>query len=288
MAVLERSQGITTAKYEPVNIDIYVHVVAAGHEQTDGYIRVGCNLSHHRDCICYTDLLQEENISLLISLLNNTWGQYGFGFTLKAVHYIIDPVQADLSNSDADFSKLWKRTHKGQIETLNIYIFKALQGPRMLGVMCTSPHSSSVYLLQPQRCTFPDPEDPSDDGCRITYDAVPPLGDEKTALNEIGHWLRLQHTFQKFTYDDAAPEACLAEDNDGISDTPVHLKPFYFLGEGEDEACRALDTCPMIPGRDPTNNHMNYYNGKCRTTFTQGQITRMRNVWETQRKPGQV
>ena len=78
-----------------------------------------------------------------------------------------------------------------------------------------------------------------------------------TVTHEVGHWLGLEHTFEK---------GCLG-DGDRVDDTPPQLVPTEGCPVGK-------DTCPEA-GLDPVRNFMDYSYDACYEEFTDGQAARM-------------
>jgi hypothetical protein len=108
------------------------------------------------------------------------------------------------------------------------------------------------------------------------------FGDKKslamTAVHEVGHWLGLLHVFQSQT-----GIACDPNDkNDYVADTP-QLEDMDYGTFGQCPSDNT-DTCPLLPGKDPIHNHMDYSSDSCRNQFTQGQIDRMYFYWSIYRK----
>jgi Pregnancy-associated plasma protein-A len=92
---------------------------------------------------------------------------------------------------------------------------------------------------------------------------------DQMLVHEVGHWLGLDHTFAN---------GCRPP-GDGIADTPAEAKPAFSCTD------QNRDTCPKLPGKDPTNNYMTYVPDSCMSVFTAGQRAAMRAVWFTYRDP---
>ncbi|KAG8721460.1 hypothetical protein FRC08_012806 [Ceratobasidium sp. 394] len=132
------------------------------------------------------------------------------------------------------------KLHQGGAALLNVYTVAISEG----GVMARStlPWSYSG--------------DPTFDGIVIRPGTVG--DDSKILTHEVGHWLGLYHTFRN---------GCEG-DGDQVDDTPAEASPSW--------GCDTTrDTCPG-GGYDPVHNHMDYSPSSCRTEFTPGQVTRMK------------
>jgi hypothetical protein len=118
--------------------------------------------------------------------------------------------------------------------------------------------------------TFPwDLEgDPALDGIVVTYTSLPnvgrpPYNQGQTATHEIGHWLGLFHTFQG---------GCSVS-GDHINDPPAHSSPNF----GKPDITLPHNACKEGEFA-PVENFMNYTDDKWMNNFTNGQVSRMRNM----------
>jgi hypothetical protein len=204
--------------------------------------------------------LTERHAQALVAYLNDAHaGQLNSASTVTPFRFVLKG-RAEVHNHewydpDLDLSRqlaIRKSLHVGDVRTLDIVVPSHAQAA---GVSFSS---------------FPGQAagDPKADGVslgesvlRTSVDAFGP-----TLVHEVGHWLGLLHTFS----------TCAADDQgDQVTDTPAseRVEP----GQGDD-----LDTCPDLPGNDPTHNFMTYYpTGPYE--FTPGQVARMAQQWATYR-----
>jgi hypothetical protein len=171
----------------------------------------------------------------------------GFSFTLAGS----DRYYNDTWHRDGASSKYRKQTRQGGADALNIWLVDF----SYLGI-ATFPWDYS--------------RNAGIDGIRVHYASLPG-GDAtnfnlgETATHEAGHWFGLYHTFQG---------GCTTT-NDEVADTPAQGGPSSGCPEG-------ADTC-SLPGTDPVHNYMDYSYDSCYNQFTQGQSSRMSQMWTAYR-----
>lgn len=88
-----------------------------------------------------------------------------------------------------------------------------------------------------------------------------------TLTHEAGHFFGLFHTFQGDLLGLGFRDGCKPP-GDQVDDTPAERE----AGRGCDPTS---DTCPLVAGRDPIHNFMDYTHDSCMDHFTRGQIDRM-------------
>jgi hypothetical protein len=187
-----------------------------------------------------------EQLKAQIRVLNEAYAGTGFTFNLRSV----DRTKNDKWYRGGAEKEMKTALHKGDQNDLNFYT--ANLGGGLLG-WATFPWEQKAR--------------PEMDGIVVHFKSLPGgsfpefnLGD--TATHEVGHWMGLLHTFQR--------------PSDKVKDTPAHDTNYGKPPEG-------TDTMPDKPGLDPIHNFMNYVDDDWMYEFTDGQDTRMREMWSAYR-----
>jgi len=192
-------------------------------------------------------------ITQTINIANNYFSQIGLSFQIRGVRRIPQPYNvvhgvAIGNNVDRGIKNQYRQ---GGVESLNIYTY------------ATNPNFPYAgYSSFPKDYN----SDPKLDGIIYDYNYLPIPGRQFNGANsgsimthEIGHWVGLYHTFQ---------DGCTSP-NDYVDDTPAE-------GSAASGCPTGRDTCTQFAGVDPIHNMMDYTNDNCRTGFTGGQFTRLR------------
>lgn len=87
----------------------------------------------------------------------------------------------------------------------------------------------------------------------------------RTATHEVGHWLGLIHIWGQ-------NNGCSSDDN--VADTPIQVFEYYGCPSYPQWSCNSIDM---------HMNYMDYSNGNCKNTFTEGQKMRMLATLNTER-----
>lgn len=160
------------------------------------------------------------------------------------------------TGAETTASRQMKTTlRRGGPGTLNLYLNNVRNGDGLLG-----------YATYPSGYA----SDPGVDGVVCLNGSVPsgaetPYNFGDTATHEVGHWLGLFHTFE------GGCSASAAGGGDFVADTPAEASEFYGMPQSNPNR----DTCPTLPGRDPTENYMDYTDDDGLFQFTPGQSQRM-------------
>ncbi|KAJ3495695.1 hypothetical protein NLG97_g3208 [Lecanicillium saksenae] len=194
-----------------------------------------------------------EQIANQMTVLNDAYAPMNIGFNFVNTTYHVNKKWANTRypGSAMEGEIKGKTRHGGRL-ALNLYYIPTWDG-------------SGV-------CNFPDDIGPDDknlhkDGCMQSTDSFPDGTDDHRGfltVHEVGHWLGLLHTFQG---------GCNEEGGDFVADTPAEKGPNW-----SSYGCVERDSCPLLPGLDPIENHMDYSHESCKTGFTSGQGTRAREM----------
>lgn len=199
--------------------------------------------------------LRSRDIDKQITVLNNAYGPWGWGFNLAATDVTAND---DFYNNCYGNAETAMKTalHRGGSGDLNIYTCNPSGG--ILGFATFPSSYNSKPLL---------------DGIVILYSSLPggsavPYDEGDTATHEVGHWMGLYHTFQG---------GCSAN-GDLVDDTNAEKSPAFGCPINR-------DTCTgrKYPGLDPTTNFMDYTDDSCMFEFTGGQDARMDAQFSTYR-----
>lgn len=184
--------------------------------------------------------VSRETIDQMVTNLNREYSQTRFSFRLAESREITDHPEWYRMTGGSQAERNAKRAlRKGGRESLNIwtaYAGKSKNGRTVSGYARRGGPRDGVVI-------------------------IPSRVGSSTAVHEVGHWLRLLHTFQG---------GC-SEPNDRVADTPQEASPSF--------KCSSFrDTCPRNTGNDPVKNFMDY--SSCRNEFTRGQRAIMSGLWE--------
>lgn len=163
-------------------------------------------------------------------------------WTVNAAWYTVEPGKNERA--------MKKALHEGDSTTLNVY--SANIGGGLLGwaYFPKGYNNGRDYI----------------DGVVLLDESMPggtagKYAEGDTLTHEVGHWMMLDHTFNK---------GCSAA-GDYVADTPREAAPQFDCPVGAD-SCSA-------PGLDPIHNFMDYTQDSCMNMFTPGQVERMNDAW---------
>ncbi|KAH6616814.1 hypothetical protein C7974DRAFT_402486 [Boeremia exigua] len=195
--------------------------------------------------------ISDETIDAQMKILNSAFEEVGYKFTLVETtrtinaHWYRDvkyysPVETEIATT----------LHKGGNATLNVYTVGANNSTDYAWATTASevqyrPEMDGVFI----------------NGTVLVGGSNPEKSEGKTLVHEVGHWFGLYHPFSyqcEFSFD-------------YVDDTPHEM-----LDYSDPTSCEPRDSCPDHPGVDLIYNHMGYAKDSCRTSWTPGQIQRMR------------
>ncbi|KAF9472422.1 zincin [Pholiota conissans] len=204
--------------------------------------------------------VSDERIQKQMEVLNKDFDGSGIKWTSVRVRRIKSAdwfVNAYPGSAQEQAMKLMFNI--GDAATLNIYTLTFNSTTSSLG---TASIPSAYYRA------------PKSDGVMVRHGTVTGGAREhynmgRTLTHEIGHWLGLFHTFEG---------GCDDGVGDNVADTPPAMS-------GSDGCPVGRDSCPG-GGPDLINNFMDYSYDECMTSFTKGQMVRMREAAWAFRRPG--
>jgi len=190
-----------------------------------------------------------------VDVMNKYYKTMNVSFTLAGTDRTTSAKWQGGSIGSTEESDMKTKLHKGDVGTLNVYLTAATDG--------TLGWSSFPWDYA---------SEPKMDGIVIHFETVPGGAYAQynlgiTLVHETGHWLGLYHTFQG---------GCSGGDD--IADTPAEAGPNFGC------PTTAPDTCSSDPGDDPIHNFMDYSDDVCLTDFTNGQIQRVHDSFQTYRQ----
>lgn len=250
----------TESRNGPIEIETWFHIVSSKAEEYQ---------------------VTDDMINQQLSILQTSYQDAGITYRLQGVTRHVNDNWA----RDKDDIAMKKALRKGTYKTLNVYFQTNLQAaPGQSGRTSSSSSRANNDLSASVLgfCTLPDPSINSTspassyvkDGCNVLANTMPGgaldlYNRGGTAIHEIGHWNGLLHTFQGESCDASNP-------GDYIDDTPQQ--------SGPTGGCPSRrDSCPDLPGEDLIHDFMDYSSDVCYESFTDGQIKRMRSMWESMR-----
>ncbi|HEV8583173.1 MAG TPA: zinc metalloprotease [Thermoanaerobaculia bacterium] len=203
--------------------------------------------------------LTPQQISMLIQNLNWAYRDAPFSFRLYQTETIKNAswFRSCVFNT-TNQQKIRKRLAKDTRYYINVYSCR-------LG----SSSASGISTFPPG---YPIPGNPGATYMQgIAIDPITVGGHELfqrglVLAHEVGHYLGLFHTFERYFNPDLL--ACF-DPGDFVDDTPTQATPTF-------GSCPVgQDSCPTLPGADDIPNFMNYATDTCWDHFTPGQIERM-------------
>jgi hypothetical protein len=203
-------------------------------------------------------------IGAQMTVLNDSYGgrtsataaDSPFRFDLTKTTWTVNPAWYTVvpGKNERDMKKA---LYEGDSTTLNVYV--ANIGGGLLGWSYFPKgynhgrdYVDGVVMLDQSMPGGVNPDDPTKPW---------KYGEGDTLTHEVGHWMMLDHTFNK---------GCSAA-GDYVADTPKEANPQFDCPIG-------ADTC-SAPGLDPIHNFMDYTQDSCMNEFTPGQVERMNDAW---------
>ena len=188
-----------------------------------------------------------------IQVLNSAYVPRGWNFQLVSVNRVTNASWYRATLGSTAEAQMMRTLRKGTADDLNIYTL-----------------SPSDDLLGWSSFPWEYRQYPKFDGVVLLHSSLPGgtaapynLGD--TATHEVGHWMGLYHTFQG---------GC-TQRNDAVIDTAAERRAAFGCPIGR-------NTCSSS-GSDPVTNFMDYTDDACMDHFSNGQGSRMNQIFTTYR-----
>lgn len=242
-------------------IPVVFHVI---HDPSDNVVGVGSNISDARILDQLNVMNEEFNGPNSNSLGVNTCIQFclatipptGESWSTMPGVVRVGSTQTDHEITTVSQWGLQNASGFPPEEYLNIWVVSSING------------GSGILGYAP----FPIIPTSSLDGIVIRHSVVgtgltPPYDQGKVMVHEVGHYLGLFHTFH-------LPGECgTPTEGDYIADTPTALEANY--------GCQTGASGLSCGSQDQVQNHMDYSDDNCKSTFTQGQKEWMHAVIES-------
>ncbi|CAK9249948.1 unnamed protein product, partial [Sphagnum jensenii] len=201
----------------------------------------------------------QSQIDDQIAVLNAAYNSAGWKFILQTVDFTANDVWYVVQPNTQAEKEMKNALRIGGADSLNLYT--ANIGGGLLG-----------WATFPKDYT----KSPKMDGVVILCSSLPGGTSANVSVCTVMCFCNRHRLVQYDEGDTGTHEGGCQGSGDGVDDTPAEMQANY--------GCPGVvDSCPLQPGNDPTNNFMDYVYDSCMNEFTPGQFNKIQQEFSAYR-----